>query len=61
MTLDLPHIIVTILLVVGWLRVVDKVPFFAQMGTIRKAVMSAGGIFIAVLLLNLVWPYGAMP
>lgn len=59
MTLDLPHIIVTVLLVIGWLRVVEKVPFLAEMGTIRKAVMRAGGIFIAVLLLNLVWPYGA--
>ena len=58
MTLDIPHILVTAFLVWGWLRIVDKVPYLSRMGTIRKAVMQAGGIFIAVLLLNLVWPYG---
>ena len=59
MALNIPHIIATGLIVFAVIALIDHASAFESMTKGRKSVLKFTGIFVAVFLLNLVWPYGS--
>ena len=59
MTFDLPHMMATVLIVFAVIWPVDHLGAFDGMTKGRKTLLKFIGIFIAIFLLNLVWPYGS--
>lgn len=58
MRFDIPHMIATGLIVFVVLWVVDHTAAFADATTGRKTLVKFIGIFLLLLILNSVWPYG---
>ncbi len=59
MNLDYAHIFATGLIVFAVIWPVDHLAAFDGMGKGRKTLLKLVGIFVAVFLLNLFWPYGS--
>jgi len=59
MTFDIPHMVVSavIIFIVFW--AVNNLSVFEGMTKRRRSLVMAGIVFVAILLLNIVWPYGA--
>lgn len=59
MEFDIPHMIVTALLIMGTLLILHRVDAYENGSRGQRAVISFVTVFIVLLILNLVWPYGA--
>lgn len=59
MTFDIPHMIATGLVVFGVIWLIDHARAFDSMSKGRRTLLKLVGIFVVIILLNLVWPYGA--
>ncbi len=59
MTFDFPHMIATAVLVFIVIWAVNNLSIFDGMTKGRRALIQAVIVFIAIVALNLVWPYGA--
>jgi hypothetical protein len=59
MTFDIPHMIATALIVFLPIWLVDHASVFEDMTKARKTLIKLVAIFVAVFILNIVWPYGA--
>lgn len=59
MTFDIPHMIATavIIFVVVW--GLGQMTYFENMSKGRRALISFVVLFVALMILNVVWPYGA--
>jgi hypothetical protein len=58
MTFDIPHMIATAAIVFGAIYLTDRLSVLKRMSAGRRNLIRFGGIFVAIVLLNLVWPYG---
>lgn len=58
MTFDIPHMIATGVVILAVLYAVDRSGVTQGMSRARGALVKFGAVFAAILLLNLVWPYG---
>ncbi|SNT41070.1 hypothetical protein [Tropicimonas sediminicola] len=59
MTFDIPHMVVTGILIFVVLWGLNQIGSFEKMSRGRKTFIRFGALFVVLLLLNLVWPYGA--
>jgi uncharacterized membrane protein YkvI len=60
MTFDIPYMIVSGILILGILYATNHLPQFENMTKSRKALVTFVILFVALVILNLVWrPYGA--
>lgn len=59
MTFDIPHMIATGLIVFGVIMLIDHASAFDRLSKGRRTLLKFVGIFAFILILNLVWPYGA--
>lgn len=59
MTLDFPHMIVTALIVLAVIRTVDRIRILQRASRGRRTLIKLAAIFAAIVILNLLWPYGA--
>ncbi|RBI83817.1 hypothetical protein DRV85_14280 [Rhodosalinus halophilus] len=59
MTFDIPHMIATGVVVLAVLYAVDRSGVTHGVSRRRSALVKFGAIFVAIGILNLVWPYGA--
>jgi len=58
MTFDFPHMIVTALIIFAVIWGLDRSAALAKMPKGRKRLIVFGVLFVALFVLNLVWPYG---
>ena len=59
MRFDVPHMLATALVVFAIIWPVDHLAPFEGMPKGRKTLLKLVGIFVAILLLNIFWPYGS--
>lgn len=59
MTFDFPHMIATAVVIFIAIWAVNNLSAFDGMTKGRRALIQAAIIFVVILALNLVWPYGA--
>jgi hypothetical protein len=59
MTFDIPHMIATAIVIFAVVWGLDQTTMLDSMPKRRKTLAKFGVLFVAVFLLNLVWPYGA--
>lgn len=59
MEFDLPHMLVTALLILGTFLVLQRVDAYKNGSRGKRAAISFAALFVVLLLLNLIWPYGA--
>jgi hypothetical protein len=58
MTLDIPHMIATALIIFIVVWGLDQTTLLEQMSKRRRTLIKLGVLFVVILILNLVWPYG---
>ena len=58
MTFDFPHMIVTVLLVFAVVWGMDQTAALDKMSKGRKTLIKFVVLFVAIFVLNLLWPYG---
>ena len=58
MTFDFQHMIATGVVILAVLYAVDRSGVTEGMTRGRSALVRFGAIFVAILILNVVWPYG---
>ena len=58
MTFDIPHMIATGLIIFAIIWLFDHTTAFENMTKGRKTFFKFFGIFVAILILNILWPYG---
>ena len=58
MNFDWPHILVTGLLIFAVITVLDQVAFYASASKGKRMVILAVCLFVVLMVLNLLWPYG---
>ncbi len=59
MSLDIPHMIVTVAICFAVLWGLEQTPLFANMPKRKATVLKLVTLFVAILILNIVWPYGS--
>jgi hypothetical protein len=59
MTFDIPHMIATGVIVFAAIWLVDHTNAFENMTKGRRTLFKFVGIFVAIIILNIVWPYGS--
>lgn len=59
MTFDIPHMIATGLLIFAILWIRNHVDYFRDMTKARRTLVQFVMLFIVLLILNIVWPYGS--
>ena len=59
MTLDIPHMIVTVVIVFAVVWALNNSTALSNMSKGRRALITFAILFIAIFILNLVWPYGS--
>ena len=59
MTLDIPHMIVTAVILFIVIYGINHMAMFDEMSKRKKALITFGIAFVALFILNLIWPYGA--
>jgi hypothetical protein len=59
MTFDVPHMIATAAIILVVVYGINHLPRFEDMAKGRKALVTFVVLFVALMILNLVWPYGA--
>ena len=59
MTFDIPHMIATVLIIFIVVWGFDQTSMFKNMDKKKKTLIQIGTLFVAILILNLFWPYGA--
>ena len=59
MNFDWPHMLVTGLLIFVLITVLDKATFYTSASKGKRLVILAVSLFVVLLILNLVWPYGS--
>ncbi len=59
MSLDITHIIVTVAISFAVLWGLDQTTLFANMQKRKATVLKFVTLFVAILILNLIWPYGS--
>ncbi|SLN09681.1 hypothetical protein ROJ8625_00054 [Roseivivax jejudonensis] len=58
MTFDLPHMIVTAIIIFCVVWVVNHTGPFEGMTKQKRSLVLFGILFVVLLILNIVWPYG---
>ena len=58
MNFDWPHILVTGLLIFAVITVLDQVAFYVSASKGKRMVILAVCLFVVLMVLNLLWPYG---
>ena len=59
MSLDIPHMIASAVIIFVVVYGINHMAMFEDMSKRKKALVTFGILFVALLMLNLVWPYGA--
>lgn len=59
MTFDVPHMIATALIIFAVIWGVDHTSLFGRLRKGRRTLIKLVLLFVLILVLNLVWPYGA--
>ena len=59
MTLDIPHMIATAAILFVVVYGTNHMAMFEDMSKGTKALITFGILFVALFILNLIWPYGA--
>jgi len=59
MTFDIPHMIVTAIIIGIVVYAINHMAQFENMTKGRKSLITFAILFIALFILNLLWPYGA--
>jgi hypothetical protein len=59
LTFDIPYMIATGLVVFAVIAIIDHASPFEDTSKGRKTLFKLIGIFVAIIILNLVWPYGS--
>ena len=58
MTFDIPHMIATALIIAAIVYAMNHMPQVDGMTRGRKTLLTFVALFVALLILNTVWPYG---
>jgi hypothetical protein len=58
MTFDIPHMIATAIIVWVVIWLLPRLGLFAEMTAGRQRLIQFAAVFVLILILNLVWPYG---
>ena len=58
MTLDIPHMLVTAAIIFAAIWLINHLGAFENMPKAKRSLVLFGVLFVALLILNLVWPYG---
>lgn len=61
MNLDLPHMILTALLIFVTLVMIRRTSLYQSSSRLKRALVFGGALFVVLLILNLIWPYGESP
>ena len=59
MTFDIPHMIITAIIIFLVVYLLNHMKQFENMSKGRKALITFVVLFVGLLILNLVWPYGS--
>lgn len=59
MTFDIPHMIVTVIIIFAVVWGLNQTKLFENMSRGRKMLVSFVILFVALMILNLLWPYGS--
>ena len=59
MTFDIPHMIVTAMVIFLVVWGFDQTSVFENMNKRKKTLAKVGILFVAIFGLNLIWPYGS--
>ncbi len=59
MTFDIPHMIVTAIIIFAVVYPLNHMKQFENMSKGRRALITFVVLFVGLMILNLVWPYGA--
>jgi hypothetical protein len=59
MTLDWPHILVTMALIALTVFAINRLGWLDGASRGKRAVITASALFVVLFVLNLFWPYGA--
>jgi hypothetical protein len=59
MTFDIPHMIATAIIVFVVVWGLDQTTVLDNMSKRRRTLIKFGVLFLAIFVLNLVWPYGS--
>ncbi|UMA63593.1 hypothetical protein LVO79_11145 [Roseivivax marinus] len=60
MTFDIPHMIVTAIIIFFVVWLVQHTAMFEGMTRRKRSLVLFGILFVLLFILNLLWPYGAM-
>ncbi|MDW4500556.1 hypothetical protein R5H30_21390 [Sulfitobacter sp. D35] len=58
MNFDIPHMLASGLIIFAIIAIIDHASAFENVSKGRKTVFKFAGIFVAIIILNLIWPYG---
>lgn len=58
MTIDIPHMIVTAIIIFVVVWGLDQTTALDNMSKSKKTLTKFGVLFVAIFVLNLLWPYG---
>ena len=58
MTFDIPHMVISAVIVFIVIWAVNNLSALENMTKRRRSLIMAATTFVAILLLNIVWPYG---
>lgn len=61
MNIDLLHMIVTVLLILALSLAVQRTAVYQNGSRVKRFVVLGVALFIVLLVLNLIWPYGELP
>lgn len=59
MTFDIPHMIATAIIIFAVVFGTHQLPQFEAMSKGRRALVTFAILFVALMILNVVWPYGS--
>ncbi len=60
MTIDIPHMLATMLIVLLVVWGLDQTSFLSSVSGKRRTLIKAAILFLAIFVLNLAWPYGGV-
>ncbi len=60
MTVDVPHMLATMLIVFLVVWGLDQTPFLSWVSGKSRTLIKAAILFVAIFVLNLTWPYGGV-
>lgn len=59
MTFDIPHMIATAIIIFIVVWGFDQTSMFENMEKKKKTLIKVGTLFVAIFIMNLIWPYGS--